>query len=137
MERNHFENLVIKIIKSVPKKFWPKNINVATKIFQALRIEANNEIENIKIGLPKILSLIKRGGRLGVITFHSVEDRTVKEIFSYFKKDCICPPETPICLCNKKREIEILGKPILPDQEEINNNPASRSAKLRIVEKLV
>lgn len=129
--------LVDIVERSVPKKFWPKNINVATKIFQALRIEANNEIENIKIGLPKILSLIKKGGRLGVITFHSVEDRTVKEIFSYMKKDCICPKEIPICVCNKKKEIEIIGKPIMPTEEEIKTNPPSRSAKLRIVEKVV
>ncbi|HOJ63357.1 MAG TPA: 16S rRNA (cytosine(1402)-N(4))-methyltransferase RsmH [Spirochaetota bacterium] len=129
--------LVEIVERSVPKKFWPKNINVATKIFQALRIEANNEIENIKIGLPKILSLIKKGGRLGVITFHSVEDRTVKEIFSYMKKECICPKEMPVCVCNKKKEIEIISKPIQPSSEEIKNNPASRSAKLRIVEKIV
>ncbi len=124
------------IAGAIPMKFRKKKIHPATKCFQALRIFANNELENIKIGLPAVLSLIKKGGRLGVITFHSIEDRIVKNIFSDLYKDCICPPEAPICTCGKKREIKWIAKVIKPSNEEIDENPASRSAKLRVIEKL-
>ena len=79
---------------------------------------------------------VKNGGKLGVITFHSLEDRTVKEIFRFLNKSCICPPEAPICTCNKKKEIELLSKALKPSEEEVKKKAASRSAKLRVVEKL-
>ena len=124
------------IAGAIPRKFWRKNIHPATKCFQALRIFANNEFENIKIGIPKILSLLKKGGRLGVITFHSLEDRIVKNIFNELYKDCICPKEAPICTCGKRREINWIARIISPSEEEIKRNPSSRSSKLRIVEKI-
>jgi len=124
------------IASAVPYKVMSKKIHPATKCFQALRIYSNNEIENIKKGIPNVLSLIKNGGKLGVITFHSLEDRTVKEIFRFLNKSCICPPEAPICTCNKKKEIELLSKALKPSEEEVKKNAASRSAKLRVVEKL-
>ena len=124
------------IVGVIPRKFWRKNFHPATKCFQALRIFANNEFENIKIGIPNILSLIRKGGRLGVITFHSLEDRIVKNIFNDLYKDCICPKEVPICTCGKKREIKWIVKIISPSKEEIKKNPSSRSSKLRIVEKI-
>ena len=124
------------IAGTIPRKFWKKNFHPATRCFQALRIFANNEFENIKTGIPNILSLIKKGGRLGVITFHSLEDRIVKNIFKDLYKDCICPKEAPICTCGKKREINWIVKMITPSLKEISKNPSSRSSKLRIVEKI-
>ena len=124
------------IAGAIPRKFWKKNIHPATKCFQALRIYANDEFENIKTGIPRVLSVIKKGGRLGVITFHSLEDRIVKNIFNDFYKDCICPKEAPICTCGKKREINWIKRKISPSKEEIEKNPSSRSSKLRIVEKV-
>lgn len=124
------------IAGAIPMKFRKKKIHPATKCFQALRIFANNEMENIKIGLPVVLSLIKNGGRLGIITFHSIEDRTVKNIFNDLYKDCICPNEAPICTCGKNREIKWIARMIKPSDDEIEQNPASRSAKLRVIEKL-
>ena len=124
------------IADSIPRKFWKKNFHPATKCFQALRIFANDELENIKIGIPSVFSLIKKGGRLGVITFHSIEDRIVKNIFNDLYKDCICPKEAPICTCGKKREINWVARIISPSKEEIERNPSSRSSKLRIVEKI-
>lgn len=125
------------IKEAIPVRFRSKNIHPATKCFQALRIFANNEIENIKKGIPNVLSLLKTGGKLGVITFHSIEDRTVKEIFKKMESSCICPKEVPVCVCGKKREVNILTKKgVQPTLEEIKNNAPSRSAKLRVVEKL-
>jgi len=130
-------NELAKIIESsVPKKFQSKKIHPATKCFQALRIAANNEFENIEKGIPKVLSVLKKGGRLGVITFHSLEDRIVKNIFNELSKDCVCPKEAPVCTCNKKREVVWISKKIMPGKDEISDNPSSRSAKLRVVEKL-
>ncbi|MBN2547016.1 MAG: 16S rRNA (cytosine(1402)-N(4))-methyltransferase RsmH [Spirochaetes bacterium] len=124
------------IASAVPYKSMSKRIHPATKCFQALRIFANKELENIKTGIPNILSLLKNGGKLGVITFHSLEDRTVKEIFKDLSKSCICPPGAPVCICNKKKEIELLSKALKPSMEEIKKNAASRSAKFRVVEKI-
>jgi len=124
------------IENAIPHKFRSRNIHPATKVFQALRIVANNELDNITKGIPQVLSLLKKGGRLGVITFHSIEDRIVKKIFAELNKECLCPPKLPICSCGKVREVKIIGKSIIPTETEIENNPPSRSARLRIVEKL-
>ena len=124
------------IVDAIPARFRGGKIHPATKIFQALRIEANSELDNIKEGIPKVLSLLKNGGRLGVITFHSIEDRIVKDIFKYLEKDCICPPKFPKCICNKRQSVRILNKLIIACEDEIKSNPPSRSAKLRIVEKV-
>ncbi|MBP5448683.1 MAG: 16S rRNA (cytosine(1402)-N(4))-methyltransferase RsmH [Spirochaetales bacterium] len=123
------------IAAAIPKKFQTK-IHPATKTFQALRIAVNNEFGNIERGIPNLMKLLKVGGRMGVITFHSLEDRIVKNIFADMYKDCICPPSAPVCTCNKRREINYIVKHAEPDDEEVKRNPPSRSAKIRIVEKL-
>ncbi len=109
----------------------------ATKVFQALRIAVNHEIENLERVLPQSLEALEKGGRLAVISFHSIEDRIVKKFFNENAKGCICPPEIPICVCGHKPLIKILTKhPIVPNDEEIEKNPRARSAKLRVAEKL-
>ncbi len=109
----------------------------ATRLFQALRIEVNRELEVLQKGLRSVFSVLKPGGRLAVITFHSLEDRIVKQTFKRESIDCICPPDIPMCVCGHKASLKILtGKPISPSEAEISENPRSRSAKLRAAEKL-
>ena len=125
------------IAKSVPKRFWPKNINVATKTFQALRIATNEELQNIEEFLPQAIELLKPQGRLAVVSFHSLEDRIVKHYFKKEAKDCICPPKAPICVCEHKANIKILNpKGITASEEELERNPRARSARLRVVQKI-
>ncbi|MDD5644639.1 MAG: 16S rRNA (cytosine(1402)-N(4))-methyltransferase RsmH [bacterium] len=123
--------LLIERIKG-PKR---NKIHPATKVFQALRIYVNNELENLKIGLMQAVSRLKTGGRLAVISYHSLEDRIVKQYFSHLARKCVCPPGQPICTCNKKQDV-IVFKLVRPSSEEIKSNPRSRSAKLRIAEKI-
>lgn len=109
----------------------------ARKSFQAIRIAVNNEFEAETEGIKKAFELLKPGGRLCVITFHSLEDRLVKNLFAEFCKGCICPPEIPICVCGKTpRAMLPTRKPIAPSEIEVKENPRSRSAKLRVIEKL-
>lgn len=129
--------LVTAIKKAIPKKVRLEGHHPAKKTFQAIRIEVNRELEVLQNSITKMVHLLKPGGRLVIISFHSLEDRIVKEAFKELYIDCICPPQIPQCRCDKKREIEIITrKPIKPSQEEVENNPRSRSAKLRIAEKL-
>jgi len=112
-------------------------IHPATRIFQALRIAVNDELSTIEQTLPDAIRLLKPGGRLAVISFHSLEDRIVKQAFKRESTDCICPPKTPVCVCGHKASVRLVSrKPIEATQEEIARNPRSRSAKLRVVEKL-
>ncbi|NLY44433.1 MAG: 16S rRNA (cytosine(1402)-N(4))-methyltransferase RsmH [Tissierella sp.] len=130
-------DLVSVIKKAIPKKVRMEGHHPAKKTFQAIRIEVNRELEVLENSIEKMIQLLNPGGRLAIITFHSLEDRIVKEMFKELYKDCICPPEIPQCICEKHREIEIITrKPITPTKEEIGLNPRSRSAKLRIAEKL-
>ena len=109
----------------------------ATRLFQALRIEVNQELEVLKTALKASLSVLKPGGRLAVITFHSLEDRIVKQYFKTESIDCVCPPRIPQCICGHKASVELLTrKPIEASDEEVQQNPRSRSAKLRVVQKL-
>ncbi|GIW23275.1 MAG: ribosomal RNA small subunit methyltransferase H [Candidatus Sericytochromatia bacterium] len=125
------------VINSLKGKKYIGNIHPATRVFQALRIEVNNEFENIKKALPKAINLLKKGGRLCVITFHSSEDRIVKEIFKHQEKICICPPKQPICNCNKTKTGFIVNKKaIRASNEELNINDRARSAKLRVFERI-
>ena len=127
------------IQRSSPRlKFYGKKpIHPATRIFQALRIEVNKELEVLEDALHQAIHILKKGGRLIVISYHSLEDRIVKNVMRDATKDCICPPEIIQCVCHHKPEISILTKkPIQPDEAEIQNNPRSRSAKMRIAEKL-
>lgn len=129
---------IVKIIENVYKnKPKPRKIHVATKIFQALRIEVNDELNNLKRVLPDILDLLGKGGRLIIISFHSLEDRIVKQFFKQEAKDCICPLQIPVCQCDHKAQLKILTKKVvMPTQRELSQNPRSRSAKLRAVIKL-
>lgn len=112
-------------------------IHPATRVFQALRIYVNAELENLMAGLDVAVTLLKPNGCLCVISFHSLEDRIVKRRFQTWARTCICPPKTPICICEHSASVEILTKrPVLPDATEVQHNPRSRSAKLRVARKL-
>lgn len=122
---------------AVPRKLHFKRIHPATKSFQAIRIEVNNELGQLDSFLTSALELLNPGGRLAIISFHSLEDRPVKQFFKEQESPCICPPEFPICTCHRLPTIKKLHRKIIKaTEEEISGNPRSRSAKLRIVEKL-
>ncbi len=109
----------------------------ATRTFQAIRIAVNDELGGLQKILPVAVTLLKPGGRLAIITFHSLEDRMVKQFFQRESRDCLCPPSQPVCTCGHKAIIRMVQrKPVNPTAEEIHSNPRSRSAKLRIAEKL-
>ncbi|GFN35961.1 16S rRNA (cytosine(1402)-N(4))-methyltransferase RsmH [Tepidimicrobium xylanilyticum] len=129
--------LVDIIKKAIPKKARMKGHHPAKKTFQAIRIEVNQELDVLRQSVTDMCRLLNKGGRLCIITFHSLEDRIVKEEFKELSRDCICPPGMPICTCNKKKEIKIITrKPIVPKLDEIKRNPRSRSSKLRIAERV-
>ncbi len=118
--------------------FWrgPHPRRFLARIFQALRIEVNRELENIRRGLEVSLPFLEPGGRLVAISYHSLEDRLVKEFFKQESKDCICPPELPVCRCEHRASLKTLTpKPVVPSVREKKENPRSASAKLRGAEK--
>lgn len=122
---------------SIPKKFQTQKIHPATRVFQALRIEVNNELNILKETLISSLDVLKPGGKIAVISFHSLEDRIVKQAFKEFAAGCICPLEFPICVCDNKPKLKIITKrPLTADKDEIERNPRSRSAKLRVAQTL-
>ena len=109
----------------------------AKRSFQAIRIEVNSELDVIEPAIRQAISLLKPGGRIAIITFHSLEDRIVKQTFADLARGCDCPKDFPICVCGKKPIVkQVNRKPILPSREELEENPRSRSAKLRVAEKL-
>ena len=113
-------------------------LHPATRTFQALRIAVNQELKAISEVLPIAVDVLAPGGRLAVISFHSLEDRLVKQYFRKESRDCICPPEQPVCTCGHKATInEITRRPISPAESEIQSNPRARSAHLRVAEKLI
>ena len=124
------------IVKNaVPQR--TSKIHPATRVFQALRIHVNKELENLEVGLDAAISLLKPGGHLCVITFHSLEDRIVKQRFRTCAIACICPPKTPVCICDHEPSLHILTKrPVIPDASAVEHNPRARSAKLRAARKL-
>ncbi len=126
------------IIKSaVPIAYRHKKIHFATKTFQALRIETNQELENLRTALPQALDLLKPGARIVVIAYHSLEDRIVKQFFKLQSAECICPPQAPVCQCGHKAQLKVITRKIItPSEEEIKANPRSRSAKMRVAEKI-
>lgn len=130
-------DLVEVIKKAIPKGARMDGPHPARRTFQGIRIEVNKELDILKDTINDIVECLNPGGRLCIITFHSLEDRIVKETYKYLNQRCICPKEFPICKCDKKREIKIINKkPIIATKEELENNPRSRSAKLRIAEKI-
>ena len=129
--------LVDVIKKAIPKKARIDGPHPAKRTFQAIRIEVNNELGVITKMINDASSIMNEGGRICIITFHSLEDRIVKNAFKHLASDCICPQHLPICQCDKESEVKIITrKPILPSEEEIEVNPRSRSAKLRVAEKI-
>lgn len=119
----------------IPRKFWGK-INPATRVFQALRIEVNNELDVLASLIQQAFECLKPGGRLLIISFHSLEDRIVKQAFRNFARKCICPSRAPMCTCERKPLGKLITrKPIVPSPEEITANWRARSAKLRVIEK--
>jgi 16S rRNA (cytosine1402-N4)-methyltransferase len=122
---------------AIPRKAWPRDINVATRTFQGIRIAVNNELGEIEAGLKAALSTLKPGGRMATISFHSLEDRLVKSFFNVESKDCICPPQQPVCTCGHRATLTIITRrPVRPSDEELAANPRARSARLRVAQKL-
>jgi 16S rRNA (cytosine1402-N4)-methyltransferase len=112
-------------------------IDPATKVFQALRIEVNGELSALQSALPQMVSIVKKEGRIVIISFHSLEDRIVKQFFVEEAKECVCPPEFPKCVCDHRPRLKIVTKkPIMAGDAEIAKNARSRSAKLRAAEKI-
>ncbi|HVC76520.1 MAG TPA: 16S rRNA (cytosine(1402)-N(4))-methyltransferase RsmH [Candidatus Micrarchaeaceae archaeon] len=121
---------------AIPRQAWPRDINVATRTFQGLRIAVNSELAEIEAGLQAALMTLKPGGRMATISFHSLEDRLVKSFFNVESKDCICPPQQPVCTCGHRATLRIITRrPVRPSEEEAAANPRARSAKLRVAEK--
>lgn len=130
-------------------RYKPGAIHPATRVFQALRIAVNHELDRLEAVLPQVLDVLSKGGdqqntesggggRMVIIAFHSLEDRIVKEFMRRESRDCICPPHTPVCVCGHKARIRLLTpKPVIPTRQEIDLNPRARSAKLRAAEILV
>ncbi len=125
------------VLKSIPKKYQFGKIHPATRTFQAIRIQVNKEIYEVEILLNNALDLLTSNGRLAIISFHSLEDRPVKQRFKQWEDPCTCPKDLPVCVCGKKPLVKILTrKAIKAGPEEMKSNIRSRSARLRIVEKI-
>ena len=124
--------------KSIPVKTVKKGSHPAKRVFQAIRIEVNGELEYLEGAVRDFFDVLKTGGRLAIITFHSLEDRAVKNVFSSLATGCTCPKEFPVCVCNNKPKGKIITrKPIIPSDKEIEENKRSKSSKLRVIEKIV
>ncbi len=125
------------IERSMPKKYTATGKNKAARTFQALRIEVNNELNGLTKALEQFFDCLRPGGRLAIITFHSLEDRIVKTAFKDFATGCTCPADFPVCVCGKEpRGRLITRKPVLPSETEMAENTRSTSAKLRVIEKI-
>lgn len=122
---------------SYPAKTRWKYGNPCKRTFQAIRIEVNGELRQLSEAITEMARRLKKGGRMAVITFHSLEDRIVKNVFKELNLACTCPPDFPMCVCGKVQEVELVNKkPITASEEELKNNPRAESAKLRIVERI-
>ena len=131
------EQLVDVIKAAIPAKARREGPHPAKRTFQAIRIEVNEELSRLKKAVGEFCEVLNEGGRFCVISFHSLEDRIVKETFKEKSNPCTCPKEFPICVCGKVAEIKkITRKPMTPSREELENNPRSRSSKLRIIERI-
>jgi 16S rRNA (cytosine1402-N4)-methyltransferase len=125
------------VARTIPRGAWPHHIHPATRTFQALRIAVNGELEALQAALPQAVNALRPGGRLGVLAFHSLEDRLVKQFFQREAKGCTCPPTLPQCMCGRQPVLKVLTrKPVGPTAPEVADNPRSRSTRLRVVAKL-
>ena len=125
------------VAAAMPRKAWPKNIHPATRTFQALRIAVNDELGALGEWLLQLPRIVARGGRAAAISFHSLEDRMVKQGFARLATGCICPPQLPVCACGRTAGWKVLTKkPVQAGEDEVAANPRARSARLRAVERL-
>jgi 16S rRNA (cytosine1402-N4)-methyltransferase len=130
-------DLAAAVEAAIPRRAWPRDIHVATRTFQAVRIAVNDELGEIESGLRAALLTLKPGGRMATISFHSLEDRLVKSFFNVESKDCTCPPQQPVCTCGHRASLRIVTRhPVRPSEEELAANPRARSARLRVAEKI-
>ncbi|MEA5115318.1 MAG: 16S rRNA (cytosine(1402)-N(4))-methyltransferase RsmH [Geobacteraceae bacterium] len=122
---------------AIPRARWEARIHPATRTFQAIRIAVNDELAALELVLPAAVAVLRSGGRLVVISFHSLEDRIVKTVFNDLSRGCICPKSAPLCVCGRTPVVrKVTGKPLTAGPEEIAKNPRSRSAKLRAIQKI-
>ena len=122
---------------SPPNPRQPRRTHPATRVFQALRIAVNEELDALQTGLAAAVDLLRPGGRLVVLSYHSLEDRIVKRFFADERRGCVCPPELPVCVCGRNPRLRLVTRPSLtPTPEEIATNPRARSARLRAAERL-
>jgi len=129
---------LVDVIKAaIPAKARREGPHPAKRTFQAIRIEVNDELGQLERSINDFIDVLNPGGRLAVISFHSLEDRIIKEAFKTRLDPCICPPEFPVCVCGRKADVKkVTGKPVTASEKELNDNPRARSAKLRVLEKL-
>ncbi len=127
--------LVERVVPPNPRQ--PRRTHPATRVFQALRIAVNEELEALEIGLAAAVDLLRPGGRLVVLSYHSLEDRIVKRFFAAERRGCVCPPEIPVCVCGRNPRLRLVTRrSVTPTPEEVAANPRSRSARLRAAERL-
>ena len=123
---------------AIPAKVRATGGHPAKRTYQAIRIELNHELDVLQDSLDEMIQMLKPGGRLCIITFHSLEDRIVKNIFRTCERPCICPPEFPVCVCGRESKGKVITrKPIVPGREELEENSRSKSAKLRVFERRI
>ena len=123
------------VSNSIPKKFHPKKTHPATKTFQALRISINNELDNLNTFIEEAVKILDAGARLAIISFHSLEDRIVKNAFRKLDSPCVCPPDFPVCACGKVRRLKTVTRSVVtPRKSEIAENIRARSSKMRVAE---
>lgn len=128
--------LVDVIKKAIPSAARREGPHPAKRTFQAIRIEVNNELNILRDTFVTAVDSLKSGGRICIITFHSLEDRIAKQTLQQLARGCVCPPKMPICICGQKPKVKIVGKALAPSVEEVESNPRARSAKLRVAEKI-
>jgi len=132
------DELAAVVADAIPRRAWPRGIHPATRTFQALRIATNRELESLEQVIPDAVGTLRGGGKICVITFHSLEDRIVKHTYLRLSRGCICPPGSPTCTCDGRRSLSVLTrKPVMASPDEVIKNPRARSAKLRVAERIV